>query len=132
MMQPLGHPRLPERQRVMARVAMQKGDVEARFNVALGLRLHPVTHTHAQHVAVKLETPLHVVDTHGDVPQAHLGGDKAADRPRRFKRSIDPGQRSVKCFGGDSARVPELYELHYPACSSLRRRTALHFDSGGG
>ncbi len=39
MMEPLGHPRLPERERVMARVTVQEGDVEARFDVAIGLRL---------------------------------------------------------------------------------------------
>src|ERR1700688_472895 len=129
MMKPLGHLRLPECQRVMARIAVQKGNIETRFNVALGLGLHPVTEPHAQHVAVKLEAPLHVFDAHGDVPEAHRRGDEAVDWTRRFKRNINSGQRSVECFRGDSAWIPELYDFHDSARFSLRRRASMHFDS---
>src|SRR6266404_1817268 len=91
MMQPLGHPRLPECDRVMAWITMQEGDVEARFNAALGLWLHPVTHAHTQNVAVKLKAALHVVNADSNVPEAHPRRDKTADRPRRLEGNIDPG-----------------------------------------
>ena len=74
MMEPLGHPRLPERERVMARVTVQEGDVEARLTSRSGWAA-PNRSAACPERRVECETWPHIVDTHRDVPKAHPGGD---------------------------------------------------------